>query len=123
MKQSCMFVDASSVVRRVAKRILATPDMTVFESGSGAEAVEMCRQTMPHVIVVSTNLPDMSAVDLIRQIRAIDGPAAPKLLISLVEMDVGAIMRARRAGADGYLLKPFDRGQLLDSFRTLKIAA
>ena len=123
MKQSCMFVDASSVVRRVAKRILATPDMTVFEGGSGAEAVEMCRKTMPHVIVVSTNLPDMSAVDLIRQIRAIDDPAAPKLLISLVEMDVGAIMRARRAGADGYLLKPFDRGQLLDSFRTLKIAA
>ncbi|MET3661076.1 response regulator [Aquamicrobium ahrensii] len=123
MKQFCMFADGSNVIRRVAKRILATPELTVLESGTGAEALEICRRTMPHVVVVSTNLPDMEAADLIREIRAIKNAVKPRILISLVEMDVGAIMRARRAGAEGYLLKPFDRDQLLGSIQTAKIAA
>lgn len=45
------------------------------------------------------------------------------MLISLVEVDIGAIMRAKRAGAQGYLLKPFNRSQLIERFRTLQIAA
>jgi len=40
-----------------------------------------------------------------------------------VEMDIGTIMRARRAGAEGYLLKPFDRSQLLATLQMAKIAA
>ncbi|EXL04461.1 response regulator [Aquamicrobium defluvii] len=123
MKQFCMFADGSNVIRRVAKRILATPELTVLESGTGAEALEICRRTMPHIVVVSTNLPDMEATDLIREIRAIKNALTPRILISLVEMDVGTIMRARRAGAEGYLLKPFDRNHLLGCLQTMKIAA
>lgn len=123
MKQFCMFADGSNVVRRVAKRILATPELTVLESGTGAEALEICRRTMPHIVVVSTNLPDMEATDLIREIRAIKNAPTPRILISLVEMDIGTIMRARRAGAEGYLLKPFDRNHLLGCLQTTKIAA
>ncbi|TIT48885.1 MAG: response regulator, partial [Mesorhizobium sp.] len=40
-----------------------------------------------------------------------------------VEVDVASIMRAKRAGAQGYLLKPFNRPQLLECFRTLSVAA
>jgi two-component system chemotaxis response regulator CheY len=123
MKQLCIFADGSNVICRVAKRILATPEMTVFESSTAAETLEMCRRSMPHIIVVSNNLPDMSAPDLIRAIRSIQGAVTPRILLSLVEMDVAAIMRARRAGADSYLLKPFVREQLLGSFRTIEIAA
>lgn len=123
MKQFCMFADGSNVVRRVAKRILATPELTVLESGTGAEALEICRRAMPHVAIVSTNLPDMEATDLIREIRAIKNTLTPRILISLVEMDVGTIMRARRAGAEGYLLKPFDRNHLLGCLQSAKIAA
>lgn len=123
MKQVCIFADGSNVICRVAKRILATPEMTVFESGTGAETLEMCRRSMPHIVVVSTNLPDMSAAELIRQVRSVESTVTPRILLSLIEMDIGAIMRARRAGADGYLLKPFVREQLLDSLRTVKIAA
>ncbi|MBB6013453.1 DNA-binding response OmpR family regulator [Aquamicrobium lusatiense] len=65
----------------------------------------------------------MSTPDLIRAIRSIQGAVTPRILLSLVEMDVAAIMRARRAGADSYLLKPFVREQLLGSFRTIEIAA
>ncbi|KQZ87253.1 hypothetical protein ASD64_06160 [Mesorhizobium sp. Root157] len=119
----CMFVDGSSVIRKVARRILSSADMIVVESGTGGGALEICATEMPDIIVIDGTLPDMQAPDLIRQIRAIAAPVVPQILISLVEVDIGAIMRAKRAGAQGYLLKPFNRSQLIERFRTLQIAA
>ena len=119
----CMFVDESSVIRKVAKRILSGPDMVVTEAASGQDALEMCAFEMPDVVVVDGSLADMPAPELIRRIRAIAGKMPPQILISLVEVDIGAIMRAKRAGAHGYLLKPFNRPQLLERFRALPVAA
>lgn len=119
----CMFVDDSSVIRRVAKRILGGSDMLVTEAASGLDAVEMCTADMPDIIIVDGALPDMQAEDVIRRVRAMESPIQPQILISLVEVDVASIMRAKRAGAQGYLLKPFTRPQLLERFRTLRFAA
>ncbi len=119
----CMFVDDSSVIRKVAKRILSGPDMLVTEAASGQDALEQCAFQMPDVVVVDNNLADMTAAELIRSIRAMAGQMPPQILISLVEVDIGAIMRAKRAGAHGYLLKPFNRPQLLERFRSLPAAA
>ncbi|MCV3207124.1 response regulator [Mesorhizobium sp. YC-39] len=119
----CMFIDNSSVIRKVAKRILGGPDMLVIEAASGFDAVEMCAADMPDIIIVDSALPDMQAVDVIRRVRAMASPVRPQILISLVEVEVASIMKAKRAGAQGYLLKPFNRPQLLECFRNLKIAA
>ena len=43
----------------------------------------------------------------------------PRIMVCLTEVDIGAIMRAKRAGAEGYLLKPFNRPQLSQRFRSL----
>ena len=118
----CMFVDDSSVVRKVAKRILGSPDMIVVEAATGAEALDMCQHDMPDVIVVDSVLPDMTAVEFIQRVRGIPGEIKPQIVLCLVEVDVGAIMRAKRAGAQGYLLKPFNRAQLLERFRQLQAA-
>lgn len=119
----CLFVDDSSVIRKVAKRILRGSDILVIEAASGLDAVDICAGDMPDVVVVDGGLPDMQAVEVIRRIRAMEGPVRPHILISLVEVDAASIMRAKRAGAQGYLLKPFNRGQLLETFRFLKVAA
>ncbi|MDX8465432.1 response regulator [Mesorhizobium sp. VK23B] len=119
----CLFVDDSSVIRKVAKRILGGSDIVVIEAATGLDAIEICSSDMPDVVVVDGGLADMQAADLIRRIRGIDGAVKPQILVSLIEVDVGPIMRAKRAGAQGYLLKPFNRAQLLESFRVLKIAA
>lgn len=118
----CMFVDDSSVIRKVAKRILGGPELFVVEAGGGAEALEMCRSEMPDFIVVDNALPDMSSAEFIQRVRAIPTSVKPQIMLCLVEVDIGAIMRAKRAGAQGYLLKPFNRGQLLERFRQLQAA-
>lgn len=119
----CMFVDDSSVIRRVAKRILSGPELLVIEAASGAEALDMCSAHMPDIIVVDGALEDMTSVEFIRRVRAMNARIEPQIAVCLTEVDVGAIMRAKRAGAQGYLLKPFDRAQLLDRFRSFQIAA
>lgn len=119
----CMFVDDSAVIRKVAKRILGGPDLKIIEAATGFDAIAMCATDMPEIIVVDGALPDMSAVEFIRRVRAIDCSFKPQIAICLTEVDIGAIMRAKRAGAQGYLLKPFNRPQLLDRFRLLQAAA
>lgn len=119
----CMFVDDSSVIRKVAKRILGGPDMLVVEAGSGIEALDMCRAEMPAFIVVDSGLADMSAVEFIQRALTMSDYSKPQIVLCLTEVDIGAIMRAKRAGAQGYLLKPFNRAQLLERFRQLQAAA
>jgi two-component system chemotaxis response regulator CheY len=117
-----MFVDDSAVIRKVAKRILGSADLLIIEAATGFDAVAMCAADMPEIIVVDGALQDMTVVEFIRRIRAIDTPVKPRIAVSLTEVDIGAIMRAKRAGAQGYILKPFNRPQLLDRFRNLQAA-
>lgn len=119
----CLFVDDSSVIRKVAKRILADSGLLVIEAGTGHEAIEMCAEHMPDYIVVDSSLPDIPAQDFIRAIRSMESPVRPRIALCTTEMDVGTIMRAKRAGADTYMLKPFNRTQLLESFRSFRAAA
>lgn len=116
----CMFVDDSSVIRKVAKRILGGPDLLVVEAATGYDALDMCAVDMPDIIILDSALPDMPAVEFIRHVRSIESVVVPRIAICLTEVDIGAIMRAKRAGAQGYLLKPFNRQQLLERFRALQ---
>jgi two-component system chemotaxis response regulator CheY len=119
----CMIVDDSSVIRKVAKRIVAGPDMQVVEAASGFQALGMCAAEMPDLIMVDSSLPDMNAAEFIRQALAIPSPVKPRIMICIPQFDLGAIMRAKRAGAVGFVMKPFNRPQLLESFRQLQAAA
>jgi two-component system chemotaxis response regulator CheY len=118
----CMIIDDSSVVRKVAKRILASKELLVAEAASGLEALGQCSTQMPDLIVVDTTLPDMTAEEFIREVLSYEAESKPRILVCLAEVDVGAIMRAKRAGASGYLLKPFNRPQLLERFQQLEAA-
>ena len=122
MKQ-CLIVDNSSVVRKVAKRILTSEEVLGVEAGSATEALGLCSTEMPELIVVDTTLPDMAAADFIREVLSYETETKPRVVICIAEVDVGAIMRAKRAGASGYLLKPFNRPQLLERFREFEMAA
>ncbi|MGB3502580.1 MAG: response regulator [Mesorhizobium sp.] len=113
----CMIVDDSSVIRKVAKRILSSAEMLVIEAGTAAQALEMCGAEMPDYIVVDGGLEDMNVVDFIRAALAVPSPIRPQILICVIQLDVGAIMRAKRAGAVGYVMKPFNRPQLIERFR------
>ena len=119
----CMIVDDSSVIRKVASRILSDSDMVVLEAATAGDALAICASEIPDIIIVDARLPDMASEDLIRRLATLDPHFKPQIVICMTELDVGAIMRARRAGAKGHMMKPFNRAQLLERFRELELAA
>lgn len=117
----CMIVDDSSVIRKVAKRILSGPELLVIEASSATEALYMCEADMPHIIVLDTTLPDMETVEFVRRATAIESEVKPQIVVCVTQFDIGTIMRARRAGAKGHILKPFNRQQLIERFRAMDL--
>jgi len=104
-----LVVDDSSVVRKVARRILEDFEFAVQEAADGEEAVRRCQALMPDFILLDWHLPAMDGIEFLGRLRSMGGGDTPKVVYCTSEVDVAQIARARRAGADEYMLKPFDR--------------
>lgn len=107
--KSCLIVDDSSVVRKVARRILEDMDYIVEEAEDGQDAFDKCRQEMPDAILLDWNMPIMSGLEFLKLLRAYVGGEKPHVVYCTVENDIGAIALALKAGASDYMMKPFDR--------------
>ncbi|HEX8416457.1 MAG TPA: response regulator [Methylobacterium sp.] len=107
--KTCLVVDDSAVIRKVARRILESMNFQVGEAEDGAKALTVCAEAMPDAILLDWNMPTMDGYDFLRVLRQSPGGTKPKVLFCTTENDVGAIARALHAGADEYIMKPFDR--------------
>jgi two-component system, chemotaxis family, chemotaxis protein CheY len=112
----CLIVDDSAVIRKVARRILDGAGYYVSEASSGAEGWRLCRNTKPNVLLLDYILPDMGAIEFIEALRRSNAAPLPQILLCTPYLDVPRIMKAKRAGAAGYVMKPFDKAQLLGAF-------
>lgn len=110
--KKCLVVDDSKVIRKVARHILETLEFSVDEAGDGSEAIERCRQEMPDVILLDWNMPIMSGMDFLCALRRTEGGDAPKVVFCTTENGLNHIQAAIDAGADEYVMKPFDRDTL-----------
>ena len=104
----CLVVDDSKVVRMVARKILEELDFDVSEAADGQEALKACQASMPDVILLDWNMPVMNGIDFLRALRAGEGGDAPKVVFCTTENDMAHIQEALKAGADEYIMKPFD---------------
>jgi two-component system chemotaxis response regulator CheY len=107
--KTCLVVDDSSVIRKVARRILEDLEFEVEEAADGQEALEKCRLSMPDSIFLDWNMPVMDGLEFLKTLRAEDGGNVPKVVFCTTENDVAHIAKAMRAGANEYIMKPFDR--------------
>jgi two-component system chemotaxis response regulator CheY len=110
----CLVVDDSRVIRKVARRILEDMRFAVDEANDGLEALQACRRQMPDAILLDWTMPVMSGIDFLRQLRQEPGGDKPRVVFCTTENDVERIAEALKAGADEYMMKPFD-GDILES--------
>jgi two-component system chemotaxis response regulator CheY len=114
--KSCLVVDDSSVVRKVARRILEDLDFIVDEAEDGQEAFDKCRQEMPDAIVLDSHMPVMGGIEFLKLLRAYVGGGAPRIIYCVMENELGQIALAKKAGANEIMMKPFDRDILESMF-------
>jgi two-component system, chemotaxis family, chemotaxis protein CheY len=107
--KTCLVVDDSSVIRKVARRILEGLDFQIAEAENGEEAIEACRVEIPDAILLDWNMPKMDGYDFLRALRRLPGGDKPKVVFCTTENDVAHIARALHAGANEYIMKPFDK--------------
>jgi two-component system, chemotaxis family, chemotaxis protein CheY len=112
--KTCLVVDDSRVIRKVARRILEGLRFDCAEAGDGAEALAYCRADMPDAVLLDRNMPVMNGVDFLRQLRREPGGQNAVVLFCSAETDLPYIEEALEAGADEYIMKPFD-GDILES--------
>ncbi len=106
--KTCLVVDDSSVIRKVARRILEGLDFRIVEAEDGEKALAVCRQGLPDAVLLDWNMPVMDGYEFLRHLRLLPGGDQPKVVFCTTENDVAHIARALHAGANEYIMKPFD---------------
>lgn len=124
--KTCLIVDDSRVVRKVLRRIVEDMGFTCAEADYGDDAYDHCEKNgMPDVILLDWNMPGVDGMEFLVRLRATAGGKTPKVLFCTTECAQESMEEAIRAGADEFIMKPFDGKIIKAKFRLvgLPIAA
>jgi len=117
----CLIVDDSRSIRKVSRHIVEGLGFRVTEAENGELALVACQAEMPDVILLDWNMPVLDGYGFLTRLRTLEGGAAPKVVFCTTENDVTFIARALEAGADEYIMKPFDRDILAVKFQEVGV--
>ena len=112
----CLVVDDSRVVRKVARRMLESQGFQVREAADGQQALVSCREQMPDAVLLDWNMPVMNGIEFLRLLRQEFGPENPTVLFCTTENDMNFVEQAIEAGAQEFIMKPFDEEILFGKF-------
>ncbi|OYW46187.1 MAG: two-component system response regulator [Sphingomonadales bacterium 32-68-7] len=110
--KTCLVVDDSRVIRKVTRHIVESFGFAVEEAENGEEALAICDAALPDLILLDWNMPVMDGLAFIQVLRQRPEGARPKVVFCTTQNDVAHIRAAIAAGADEYLMKPFDHDAL-----------
>jgi two-component system, chemotaxis family, chemotaxis protein CheY len=107
--KTCLVVDDSSVVRKIARRILEEMQFEIIEAEDGEQALEVCKRALPDAVLLDWNMPVMDGYEFLGNLRRMPGGDTPKVVFCTTENGIDHIARALEAGANEYIMKPFDK--------------
>ena len=117
-----LVVDDSSVIRKVARRIFEGMSLQTAEADNGQAALDRCAVSMPDAILLDWNMPVMDGYTFLKELRRMPGGTRPKVVFCTTENDVAHIARAMHAGANEYIMKPFDKDIVQSKFEEIGLA-
>ena len=112
-----LLADDHGIVRRGLRSLLESePGLTVAaEAADGLEALRMCEEHKPDVLIVDIGMPKLNGIDVAARAQKLD--RAPRTIILSMHSDESYIIRALAAGARAYLLKDATDEDLLPAVR------
>lgn len=115
--KSCLIVDDSKVVRKVARRIIEELGFECHEAEDGAQAQKSCDAAMPNAILLDWNMPNMNGMEFLVYLRKMKNGKKPKVIFCSTESSTEKLRQAMNAGADEFIMKPFDAQTIALKFK------
>jgi two-component system chemotaxis response regulator CheY len=118
MKMTILTVDDSRTMREMLRRALEDSGFNVVQAEDGVHGLEVLDgMDRPDVIITDVNMPRMDGLTFIEEVRSEQARRVIPILVLSTESDVEKKARARKAGATGWIVKPFDPVKLVDAIR------
>ena len=108
-----LVVDDSPIYRKLIEHVLAGEAYSLLFAEDGREALELYREHSPSIIITDWMMPDLSGIDLCRQIRADKTSSYTYIILMTGNTERANVVKGLQAGADDYLTKPFDHAEML----------
>jgi two-component system chemotaxis response regulator CheY len=118
----CLIVEDSGVVRKAVRRIIQEFSFDrIHETENGLEALEFCQKELPDVIILDWNMPLMNGLEFLIAMRKLENGHKPKVIFCTTENNLSHIQKALMAGADEYIMKPFDKSIIQEKLEQVGI--
>jgi two-component system chemotaxis response regulator CheY len=117
MSVTILTVDDSRTMRDMLKVALMEAGYRVIQAVDGQHGLEVLEQETPHVIITDINMPRLDGFGFIENVRRNPRYLGIPILVLTTESSPEKKNLARRAGATGWIVKPFDSAKLVDVVR------
>lgn len=116
-----LVVDDSRAIRMILSRILAEVGFDeVLEAGDGSEALnKLAEHGAPDLMLVDWNMPVMNGYELVQSARGNDDYAGMPIMMVTTETEMDQVVKALEAGANEYIMKPFNKDDVLSKLEIL----
>ncbi|HEX6398045.1 MAG TPA: response regulator [Steroidobacteraceae bacterium] len=112
-------VDDSTSMRQMVRATLQSAGYDVVEAADGQDALEFARDNAVDLVISDVNMPRMDGITLVHQLRSLPGYRLTPLLLLTTESSQEKKLEGKRAGATGWIVKPFNPTQLLSTLNKL----
>jgi diguanylate cyclase (GGDEF)-like protein len=108
-----LVVDDSPVSRKIFEQILPANLYSVSYACNGSEALQVFKGKSPSIVITDWVMPDFSGLELCKRIREDKAESYTYLIVMTSNKQEAAVLRAMEAGADDFLVKPFNSNEML----------
>lgn len=106
-------VDDSKSMRALVLSVLTDAGHEVVQASDGVEALEVAKNQAVNLVLADVNMPNMDGITLVKELRGLPDYKFVPILMLTTEISAERKKEAKSAGATGWLVKPFDPGQLI----------
>lgn len=117
--RTCLIVDDSKIVRKVSRGIIEPMGYNILEAENGEEALALALANPIQVVMLDWNMPVMNGLDFLVKLRASPGIEQPQVIFCTTENEMSKIIEAMQAGANEYVMKPYDENIIRGKFEQL----
>jgi two-component system alkaline phosphatase synthesis response regulator PhoP len=126
-KSRVLVTEDEPITRMLVKLLLERENFQVLEATNGREAIEIATREHPDLLLMDLNMPEMDGYQALERLRRNFAMSTLPVVVLTAEDGPGVEKRVLEAGADDYIVKPFDPEILLSRvhavFRRLKVMA